>query len=52
MKKSDIPLSIDTSSPIVMAEAISAGVDIINDVRALSVPGAIDVALTQTPQFA
>ena len=41
----DIPLSIDTSSPTVMAEAISAGVDIINDVRALSVPGAIDVAL-------
>ena len=44
-KNLDIPLSIDTSSPIVMAEAISAGVDIINDVRALSVPGAIDVAL-------
>ena len=44
-KNLDIPLSIDTSSPIVMAEAISAGVDIINDVRALSAPGAIDVAL-------
>ena len=44
-KNLDIPLSIDTSSPIVMAEAISAGVDIINDVRALSTPGAIDVAL-------
>ena len=44
-KNLDIPLSIDTSSPIVMAEAISAGVDIINDVRALSAPGAIDLAL-------
>ena len=44
-KNLDVPLSIDTSSPIVMAEAISAGVDIINDVRALSAPGAIDVAL-------
>ena len=44
-KNLDIPLSIDTSSPIVMAEAISAGVDIINDVRALSTPGAINVAL-------
>ena len=44
-KNLDVPLSIDTSSPIVMAEAISAGVDIINDVRALSASGAIDVAL-------
>ncbi len=44
-KNLDVPLSIDTSSPIVMAEAISAGVDIINDVRALSAPGAIGVAL-------
>ena len=47
-KNLDIPLSIDTSSPIVMAEAISAGVDIINDVRALSAPGAIDVALNSS----
>ena len=44
-KNLDVPLSIDTSSPIVMAEAISAGVDIINDVRALSAPGSIGVAL-------
>ena len=41
----DIRLSIDTSSPIVMAEAIASGVEIINDVRALSVPGAIEVAV-------
>ena len=41
----DIRLSIDTSSPIVMTEAIAAGVEMINDVRALSVPGAIEVAV-------
>ena len=44
-KNLDVPLSVDTSSPVVMAEAISAGVDIINDVRALSAPGAMGVAL-------
>ena len=47
-KNMDIPLSIDTSSPIVMAEAISAGVDMINDIRALSAPGAIDLAVNSS----
>ena len=43
-KNLDVCLSIDTSSPTVMAEAISAGAELINDVRALSSPGAIEVA--------
>lgn len=36
-------VSVDTSRPEVMREAILAGVDIINDVRALSVAGALAV---------
>jgi len=36
-----IPLSVDTSEPEVMRAALSEGVAIINDVRALSVPGAL-----------
>ena len=44
-KNLDVRLSIDTSSPVVMAEAIASGVELINDVRALSVPGAIEVAV-------
>ena len=43
-KNLDVCLSIDTSSPTVMAEAVSAGAELINDVRALSSPGAIEVA--------
>ncbi|OKY26429.1 MULTISPECIES: dihydropteroate synthase [Thalassotalea] len=39
----DIVVSIDTSKARVMAEAISAGVDLINDVRALQEEGCIDV---------
>lgn len=35
------PVSVDTSSPHVMRAAIDAGVDIVNDVRALSRPGAL-----------
>lgn len=37
------PISVDTSRPEVMAEAIAAGADIINDVRALRRPGALAV---------
>ena len=38
-----IPLSIDTSKPEVMRAALAAGAAIINDVRALQEPGALDV---------
>lgn len=36
-------LSVDTSNPLVMQEAIDAGADIVNDVRGLSREGARDV---------
>jgi dihydropteroate synthase len=36
-----VPVSVDTSEPAVMRAALDAGVDIINDVRALSRPGAL-----------
>jgi dihydropteroate synthase len=42
----DLPISIDTSKAVVMAEAIRVGADIINDVRALQEAGALDVAVT------
>lgn len=38
-----VPVSVDTSKPVVMRAAIGAGAAMINDVRALEVPGALDV---------
>lgn len=38
-----IPLSLDSSKPEVMREAIRLGVQLINDVRALRLPGALNV---------
>lgn len=38
----DVCISADTSSPTVMREAITSGAELINDVRALSRPGAIE----------
>ena len=37
----DVPVSVDTSKPEVMREAIAAGASMINDVRALRAPGAL-----------
>jgi len=37
-------LSVDTSKPEVMVEAVQAGADMINDVRALHEPGALAIA--------
>ena len=39
-----VPVSVDTVDPEVMREALAIGVDILNDVRALRAPGALDVA--------
>jgi dihydropteroate synthase len=39
-----IPLSIDTSKPEVMRAAADAGASLINDVRALQAPGALEAA--------
>ena len=45
----DVCLSVDTSSPEVMAEAIRRGVHLINDVRACSRPGAMAVVAGTSP---
>jgi dihydropteroate synthase len=39
-----VPVSVDTADPVVMSEALAIGVDILNDVRALQAPGALEVA--------
>jgi dihydropteroate synthase len=38
----EIPISVDTRKPGVMRRAIAAGASLVNDVSALSAPGAID----------
>jgi len=38
----DVCISVDTSSPAVMERAINSGAELINDVRALSTPGALE----------
>jgi dihydropteroate synthase len=38
----DVPVSVDTRRPRVMREALQAGASMINDVDALSAPGALD----------
>ena len=43
-ENSDCVISIDTSKAIVMQKAIEAGADIINDVRALQEPDALQTA--------
>ena len=42
--RSPVPVSVDTSKPAVMAAAVAAGARMINDVRALQLPGAVEVA--------
>ena len=39
-----VPLSVDTSRPEVMRAAVAAGASMVNDVRALQVPGAVEEA--------
>ncbi|KTG17316.1 dihydropteroate synthase [Guyparkeria sp. XI15] len=41
----DCPLSVDTSTPAVMGQAVAAGACLINDVRALTRPGAVEAAV-------
>lgn len=45
-EKSDCLISIDTSKPEVMRQAVNAGADIINDVRALQEPSSLATAAT------
>ena len=42
--RTNIPISVDTSKPAVMTAAVRAGASMINDVRALREPGAIQAA--------
>jgi dihydropteroate synthase len=44
VREIEVPLSIDTSKPEVMAAAITAGAGMINDVSALRLPGALEQA--------
>ena len=44
-KETDCWISIDTSKAVVMREAVKAGADIINDIRALQEQGALKVAI-------
>lgn len=44
-----VPVSVDTSRPEVMQQALDLGTDIINDVRSLQRPGALDL-LARHPQ--
>jgi dihydropteroate synthase len=46
-KETDALLSVDTSDPTVMSEAIKAGARMINDVRALTRPGALEVVAAE-----
>jgi dihydropteroate synthase len=43
-RSTSIPISVDTSRPAVMREAVAAGACFINDVRALRYPGALAAA--------
>jgi dihydropteroate synthase len=42
--RTSVPVSIDTSKPAVMTAAVAAGASLINDVRALQEPGALEAA--------
>ncbi|MEU2006816.1 dihydropteroate synthase [Rhodococcus sp. NPDC019627] len=43
-RRTTVPISVDTSRPEVMREAVTAGASMINDVRALRLPGALRAA--------
>jgi len=40
-----VPISVDTAKPEVMEAAVAAGAGLINDVRALAAPGALETAV-------
>lgn len=42
-----VPVSLDSSEPVVMRKALELGVDILNDVRALQRPGALALLAAQ-----
>lgn len=44
-QESDVLISVDTSNPQLMLEAAALGADLINDVRSLTRPGALEAAI-------
>jgi dihydropteroate synthase len=44
VREYSVPISVDTSKPEVMRAAVAAGAQMINDVRALTLPGALEAA--------
>lgn len=44
-RETDVPISVDTSKPGVMREAVAAGAAMINDIRALREDGALEAAV-------
>ncbi|MEQ1437728.1 dihydropteroate synthase [Fontimonas sp. SYSU GA230001] len=44
-ERSDVVISVDTSKPAVMRAACAAGAEIVNDVYALRIPGAIEAVV-------
>ncbi|MDN7356244.1 dihydropteroate synthase [Acetobacter senegalensis] len=42
--RTSLPISIDTFKPEVMSKAVKAGASLINDIRALREPGALEIA--------
>jgi dihydropteroate synthase len=43
-RQSAVPVSLDTSKPEVMRAGVQAGAQMLNDVRALTIPGALEAA--------
>jgi len=43
-RETDAPIAVDTGSAAVMRESVAAGADLINDVYALQLPGALEAA--------
>jgi dihydropteroate synthase len=39
----DVCISVDTSSPAVITQAIASGAELVNDIRALSTPGVLEI---------
>lgn len=44
LRGAPVPISVDTSQPDVIAAVLRAGASIINDVRSLAIPGALEAA--------
>jgi len=50
-KRFPVTLSVDTSKPEVMTAALAVGADFINDIRALRVPGALEIAAASSARI-